>query len=183
MHFSNQFSKCTYADREGFASIYDFKYDSLLPQRLIEVKQYTKMSSSNQTNSNFIIEYDEDNPLYMSKVTEALTNKVTTYSWNYGKLVSVNDNITYKYDYVKGVRLQKKVNEEITNYYYSGSKLIQEQVGDKKISYLYEGSKLIGLKLNDNVYYYVYNLLNVIVGIVRTDGIKLVTYSYDAFGN
>ena len=78
------------------------------------------------------------------------------------------------------------------NYYYDGTTLIKEETSDYTIIYLYDafaspiGFKYRATEYESNVwdeYFYEKNLQGDIVGIYNADGVMLVSYVYDAWGN
>ncbi|KZE67993.1 hypothetical protein AWM68_17635 [Fictibacillus phosphorivorans] len=94
---------------------------------------------------------------------------------------------TYEYD-ENGRRIQKVVNGEVTNYFYNGDGLnvLYETDGNNNVvrSYIYsESGQLVALKKGTEVYNYHYNAHGDVIALTNTQGIKVASYSYDAWGN
>ena len=128
--------------------------------------------------NNEVISYDSiGNPT-------AIGNK--TLSWENGRdlasFSSNNLNVTYKYD-SDGLRNEKVVNNEKTEYYLENGLIIFEKTNGNIIHYLYDGNGIIGLKNNNNTYYYQKNLQGDIIGIMDSNNQLLVKYEYDSYGN
>jgi RHS repeat-associated protein len=129
--------------------------------------------------------------------------------WSHLRNLAEYDNIKMKYD-ENGLRLRKKVKDKVTEYFWSGSKLVAEkqtihsatvQMGDAIpeggfycyaqdkafISYLYGAEGVCGFKLEsdggEKVYYYRKNLHGDIVGIYDQNCVCVAEYTYDAWGN
>lgn len=122
-------------------------------------------------------------------IGNVLTYDGNNYTWQNGRELagitnsSKNQTITYKYN-DSGIRTQKTVNGETTNYYLDGSKVIYEQTGENIIYYIYdENDRVIGLKYNDTQYYYIRNGQNDIIGILDSNLNQIVSYEYDSWGN
>jgi len=83
-----------------------------------------------------------------------------------------------------GDRVSKTVNGVKTDYYLSDDGDILAQVcGDNRLDFIYGADGVIGFKHNDKLYMYIKNILGDIVKIVDTDGMTVVEYVYDAWGN
>ena len=122
-------------------------------------------------------------------IGNVLTYDGNNFTWQNGRELagitnsSKNQTITYKYN-DSGIRTQKTVNGETTNYYLDGSKVIYEQTGENIIYYIYdENDRVIGLKYNDTQYYYIRNGQNDIIGILDSNLNQIVSYEYDSWGN
>lgn len=114
-------------------------------------------------------------------------------TWTNGRMLDTfqsNDyTINYKYD-MDGLRTEKTVKNKIdgsndkTLYYYDNGKLIEEKSNENTIWYIYDvDDTLVGFELNGITYYYETNLLKDITKIYNRNGVELVSYSYDAYGN
>jgi len=110
------------------------------------------------------------------------------YTWTNGvelSLYSNNDNhtyVSYKYD-DKGIRYYKNVNGTDINYYTLNNDILYEIRGNNVLYYLYDSDGLIGFDYNNTRYYYIKNMHDDIIGIVNSNGTKIVSYTYDSWGN
>jgi RHS repeat-associated protein len=116
------------------------------------------------------------------------------YKWNAAdQLVAVTNKgetspfVTYTYD-EDGRRIQKVVNEEVTNYFYDGEGLnvLYETDGHNNVvrSYVYsESDQLLALKKGSQTYYYHYNGHGDVIALTNHAGVKVASYSYDSWGN
>ena len=88
-----------------------------------------------------------------------------------------------KYD-CNGMRTQKKVGNDITNYYYdSGNNLIGLTDGSNTLLFYYDSNGVpTSFAHNGTMYYYVKNLLGDIVQITKQDGTVVAKYVYDVWG-
>ena len=81
---------------------------------------------------------------------------------------------------------KKKIlyNGNITNYYYSGNRLVTEINTNYRNDFLYdERGLLIGFILNKSIiYFYVRDIFQNIVGVINNSGTIVVSYEYDAYG-
>ena len=91
-----------------------------------------------------------------------------------------------------GLRTKKTVGGVVTEYFYDGSLLIAEQTGDVIVMYYYdENGSPIAMQYRDatmgndvwDKYIFEKNLQGDVVAIYSTSGTKLVSYTYDAWGN
>ena len=101
------------------------------------------------------------------------------------------ETITYTYN-SDGIRTSKDIDGELHEYGLNGSQIIFEKWSDKMLVYLYDEAGLpIGMMYRTSSYaqdiydYYFFdkNLQGDIVAIYDVNGNKLVTYTYDAWGN
>lgn len=154
-----------------------------------------KLTSFKDNNLNdYTIQYDDiGNPLNLK---DANNNNIVSYTWQNGRQLAkivTNDgkDISYKYN-DNGIRTQKIVNNETTDYYLDGDKVIYEKTGENTIYYTYDGeSNLIGFKyIKKNgeeyiyeQYYYLRNGQGDITGILDNNLKNVVSYTYDAWGN
>ena len=88
-----------------------------------------------------------------------------------------------KYD-CNGMRTQKKVGNDITNYYYdSGNNLIGLTDGSNTLLFYYDSNGVpTSFAHNGTMYYYVKNLQGDIVQITKQDGTVVAKYVYDVWG-
>ena len=94
-------------------------------------------SNKNQLTNNKTCTYVYDKNGNLTKRTHSTTGEITTYTWDYeNRLTSVTkkanatatentSEVTYKYDAL-GRRIQKNVNDTITNYVYDGDDILLE---------------------------------------------------------
>ena len=115
-----------------------------------------------------------------------------SFTWTGRRLTgATNGNNTYSFTYNdEGIRTSKTVNGVTTEYYYSGTKLAAEVTNGTVTMYFYDESDApLGVAVkgpnetNFTTYFYDRNLHGDIVGIFNTDGYRLVSYTYDAWGN
>ena len=101
----------------------------------------------------------------------------------------VNYSFTYNGD---GIRTSKTKNGVTTTYYFSGSQLIAEETQGNITVYIYDSNGMpIGMQYrgasyaNDtwDIFWFERNLQGDIVAVYNHSGTKLVSYTYDAFGN
>lgn len=109
-----------------------------------------------------------------------------TLTWENGILLSgysdSNLSINYKYD-SNGTRESKTVNNQTTDYYLDGEKIIYEARGSDILYYLYDLSGIIGLEYDNQKYYYIKNIQGDIIGITNSNGNIIANYKYDSWGN
>ncbi len=88
---------------------------------------------------------------------------------------------------MNGMRYQKTVNGNVTDYYLDGSTIIAEnrRVGttNNLIYYIYDVMGLSGMVYNGQTYYYEKNTLGDVIALRDSAGYRVATYSYDAWGN
>ncbi|MBQ9131761.1 MAG: RHS repeat-associated core domain-containing protein, partial [Clostridia bacterium] len=111
------------------------------------------------------------------------------------KLKAVDDESTteiaaYTYN-ADGIRTSKTVNGVLHEYILNGSRILAEKVGDAVYVYMYdETGAPVGLRYRTSSYEeYVFdtylfekNLQGDIIAIYNTDGVKIGSYKYDAYG-
>ena len=110
-----------------------------------------------------------------------------TFTWQNGRELAsaVKGGVTTTYKYgADGMRVQKKVENDIYFYYYSEGLLMRQTWGANYIDFLYDESGLpYSFIYNGTRYYYVKNLQNDVIAIANTSGSIVVNYTYDAWGN
>ena len=109
-----------------------------------------------------------------------------SFTWQHGRelagFTKAGTTATYSYD-DSGIRTKKVVNGVTTEYYLNGSTILTQISGDDRLDFLYDDAgSLLGLKWNGTAYWYVKNLQGDIIGILDSDGTKVVNYVYDAWG-
>ena len=121
-----------------------------------------------------------------------------TYEWLGRQLIkAIKDGVEYSFAYnADGLRTSKTVEENdveiTTNYYYSDSQLIAEETSGNITVYLYDASgSIIGMQYHAagsasttwDTYWFEKNLQGDVVAIYNSVGAKLISYTYDAWGN
>lgn len=178
-----------------------YTYDS--NGNILNKKEYSYTTSNTlPATANKTITYTYGNTNWKDQLTQydgkqitydAIGNPLTydgnNYTWQNGRQLSgisnptKNQTITYKYN-ENGIRTQKIVNGETTDYYLDGTKVIYEQIGPKTISYTYdENGNILGLNYYGYQYYYIKNAQNDIIGILNANLNLEVSYTYDSWGN
>ena len=125
----------------------------------------------------------------------------TTLSWQGRQLMSITDSYidmvdvyytTTSYTYNSdGIRTSKNVNGVLHEYILDGSRIVAEKWGNNLLVYLYdEAGSPIGLKYRTSSYsegvydYYFFekNIQGDIIAVYNSNGTKIGTYVYDAWG-
>ena len=124
------------------------------------------------------ITYDE--------IGNPLSYKGNTLSWQNGRqltgITNAQNTINYTYN-ADGNRTSKTVNGVTTDYYWLEGVLLGQKTGDDYIVYLYDENGIAyGLICNNTYYYYVFNLQGDVIGIIDSNGNKVVEYTYTAWG-
>ncbi len=105
--------------------------------------------------------------------------------------ITASGNITFKYN-DNGLRVSKTKNGIETVYYYDGTRLVAEKNQNETIIYIYDDyGSVIGMQYRLttyaedvwDVYWFERNLQGDIVGVYNKSGTKLISYTYDAWGN
>ena len=109
-----------------------------------------------------------------------------SFTWQHGRELAgfTKAGTTASYSYNdSGIRTKKVVNGVTTEYYLNGSTILTQITGDERLDFLYDDAgSLLGLKWNGTAYWYVKNLQGDIIGILDSDGTKVVNYVYDTWG-
>ena len=149
---------------------------------------YGKVLSITNNNVSSYFRYDDmGNPVLYKGSSSTATNNLV---WTQGRKLesgTLNDNtFAYAYD-MTGMRYQKTVNGNVTEYYLDGTSIIAEnrKVGETNnlIYYIYDMNGLSGMVYNGENYYYVKNTLGDIIAIRNSAGTEVASYNYDAWGN
>ena len=114
-----------------------------------------------------------------------------TFTWTGRRLTgATKSGVQYTFTYNDaGIRTSKTKGEATTVYYLSGSTILGEKTGEKLTVYIYDANGLpMGFAYsatgNDfDVYWYEKNLHGDIVAVYSDAGTKLISYTYDAWGN
>ena len=91
-------------------------------------------------------------------------------------------NIAYGYD-SDGKRITKTVNGTAYNYHYLGDQLVELTWGGNKLHFTYDSTGPLSVNCNGTEYFYVKNVQGDVTGLVNASGTRVVTYTYDAWGN
>ena len=91
-------------------------------------------------------------------------------------------NIAYGYD-SDGKRITKTVNGTTYNYHYLGDQLVELTWGGNRMHFTYDEIGPASVNCNGTEYFYVKNAQGDVTGLVTTSGTRVVTYTYDAWGN
>ena len=116
-----------------------------------------------------------------------------TFTWDGRRLASVEKGLfyaTFTYN-DEGLRLSTRINGETTTYLYDGSVLMAEYTPNYTCVYIYdESGAIIGVKYISTsagsswqTYFFEKNLQGDVIAVYSDIGTKLVSYTYDAWGN
>ena len=125
-----------------------------------------------------------------SLTTDALGNLLSdgtwAYTWQHGRqLAGMNKSgqtITYGYD-SDGKRITKTVDGTTYNYHYLGDQLVELTWDGNKLHFTYDSTGPLSVNCNGTEYFYVKNAQGDVTGLVSASGTRVVTYTYDAWGN
>lgn len=93
-----------------------------------------------------------------------------------------NNKVVYKYN-SEGIRIQKIINNKITNYFLEGKDIIAEETDGQITWYIYDAyGEVIGFIYNDENYYYQKNSRSDVVSVLNEEGETICTYEYDIYG-
>ena len=117
-----------------------------------------------------------------------------TFSWTGRQLTGASKGgVNYSFTYNdEGIRTSKTKNGVITTYYLDGSRIVAEETSGNVTVYLYDSEGLpIGMQYHAasyaedawDIYWYEKNLQGDIVAVYNQSGTKLISYTYDAWGN
>ena len=122
-------------------------------------------------------------------------NNTYAFTWDLGRKLtaaSVNGNtLAFTYD-DNGIRTSKTVNGVEHVYNVSGSTILSEAWGNHLIMYMYDDNGLpVGMQYRNtayaantfDTYWFEKNLQGDIVAVYNASGTKLISYTYDAWGN
>ena len=114
-----------------------------------------------------------------------------TFTWTQGRRLSTATlngvNMSFLYD-DQGLRTQKVVGNTTITYTWSGTTLLSEATDTYILIYLYdESASPIGFQYKTatttETYFYEKNIQGDIVAVYSESGVKLISYTYDAWGN
>ena len=118
-----------------------------------------------------------------------------TFTWEQGRRLATavkgSNSLSFTYN-DEGIRTSKTVNGVVHTYHLAGSRIIAEEWGNNLIIYLYDAEGTpIGMQYRNSMYgessfdtyWFEKNLQGDIVAVYNENGTKLVSYTYDAWGN
>ena len=109
-----------------------------------------------------------------------------TYTWQHGRQLSgmsmSGTTVSFSYD-ADGLRTMKTVNGTATKYVYIGGQLTDITAGSDTLHIDYDSVGPASVKYNGTYYWYLRNAQGDVTGIVNSSGTRVVTYTYDAWGN
>ena len=104
------------------------------------------------------------------------TYKNKNVSWSNGRQMTAYDGNTFTYD----GRGRRTVKNGITFTYDSAGNLLQQSNG---LEFIYDNNSVAGVKHNGNTYLYRRNAQGDIIALLDNNGVVVVKYVYDAWGN
>lgn len=144
------------------------------------------VSIQNVTTGSVIKEYKYEDS-YKGNPTKVITDGVSqTLTWEGRKLKQIGDiHFTYNED---GIRIKKQGTNFIEDYILDGSNIIGLHRNSRDGSYdMYfnydEQGEIVGLSCEGKEYFYIRDITGNITKIVDEDGLPVVSYTYDAWGN
>ena len=124
--------------------------------------------------------------LTADEIGNLLSDGTWTYTWQHGRQLAgmskTGTNIAYGYD-SDGKRITKTVNGTTYNYHYLGDQLVELTWGSNKLHFTYDSTGPLSVNCNGTEYFYVKNAQGDVTGLVSASGTRVVTYTYDAWGN
>ena len=124
--------------------------------------------------------------LTADEIGNLLSDGTWTYTWQHGRQLAgmskTGMNIAYGYD-SDGRRITKTVNDTTYNYHYLGDQLVELTWGSNKLHFTYDSTGPLSVNCNGTEYFYVKNAQGDVTGLVNASGTRVVTYTYDAWGN
>lgn len=146
-------------------------------------------NGANQILSDGAYAYSYDNIGNLLSRTTVSTGEVRTFAWDYeNRLIAVIGtglDARYAYDPF-GRRVQKNVNNTITNYIYDGPVIIAEYDGNNQLVTRYaQGPGMdehLSVQRGGTVWYYHTDGLGSVTAMTDSAGTVVQTYSYDSFG-
>ena len=124
--------------------------------------------------------------LTADEIGNLLSDGTWTYTWQHGRQLAgmskTGTNIAYSYD-SDGKRITKTVNGTAYNYHYLGDQLVELTWGGNKLRFTYDSTGPLSVNCNGTEYFYVKNAQGDVTGLVSASGTRVVTYTYDAWGN
>ena len=110
-----------------------------------------------------------------------------TITWDRGNIIQIGTN-TYEYN-SSNIRTKKTVGTKVYTYTLDNTNIIKEHILDTTnnidvtLEYIYDANNtLVGVIENENIYYYDRDITGLILGLVDTNRIYVVKYTYTAYG-
>ena len=127
-------------------------------------------------------------PITYDQIGNPLRIGSCRYSWEHGRqLASMFDgqNTAWHFTYdASGMRTSRSNGTTTYSYVYNGSLLMKMTVSNVVLEFAYDAfGAPMTITLNGSRYYYLTNVQGDVVSIVDADGVLLVHYVYDAWGN
>ena len=124
--------------------------------------------------------------LTADEIGNLLSDGTWTYTWQHGRQLAgmskTGTNIAYGYD-SDGRRITKTVNGTTYHYHYLDDQLVELTWGGNKLHFTYDSTGPLSVNCNGTEYFYVKNAQGDVTGLVSASGMRVVTYTYDAWGN
>ena len=124
--------------------------------------------------------------LTADEIGNLLSDGTWTYTWQHGRQLAgmskSGQTIAYGYD-SDGKRISKIVDGTAYNYHYLGDQLVELTWGENKMHFTYDSTGPLSVNYNGTEYFYVKNAQGDVTGMVNASGTRVVTYTYDAWGN
>jgi len=124
--------------------------------------------------------------LTADEIGNLLSDGTWAYTWQHGRQLAgmskSGQTIAYGYD-SDGKRITKTVNGTTYNYHYLGDQLVELTWGSNKLHFTYDSTGPLSVNCNGTEYFYVKNAQGDVTGLVSASGTRVVTYTYDAWGN
>ncbi len=125
-------------------------------------------------------------PITYDAIGNPLTDGTWTYTWQHGRQLAGMEkdgrSLSYTYN-ADGKRIAKTVDGVTYNYHYLGDQLVEMTWGDNRMRFTYDAIGPATVEYNGTIYTYVKNAQGDVVSIVNYDGIAVMSYIYDAWGN
>jgi RHS repeat-associated protein len=159
----------------------DFEYNNTWSDQLSNISLY---QGATQTNDIDFTYDDSGNPL--SQI-DSIAGASVEYTWDGTQLTGYytpQSYSTYEYN-VDGIRVSRSdLNGVDYEYVLNNSKIIVEYRDNDVLYYTYDSDgSLISMNYNGNEYFYITNYQGDVIEIVDINGVTVVKYKYDAWGN
>ena len=124
--------------------------------------------------------------LTADEIGNLLSDGTWAYTWQHGRQLAgmskAGTDISYRYD-ADGLRISKTVNGTTYNYFYLGDQLVEMTWDNNRMHFTYDEIGPLSVNCNGTEYFYVKNAQGDVTGLVNASGTRVVTYTYDAWGN
>ena len=159
----------------------DFEYNNTWSDQISNISQY---QGATQTNDIDFTYDDSGNPL--SQI-DSIAGASVEYTWDGTQLTGYytpQSYSTYEYN-VDGIRVSRSdLNGVDYEYFLNNNKIIVEYRDNDVLYYTYDSDgSLISMNYNGNEYFYITNYQGDVIEIVDINGVTVVKYKYDAWGN